>query len=58
MKMVVAGGTAIWKVLTMTKWVSMRCGKEWALPHWEESSGIESLIFTGQRITSIMSVYE
>lgn len=56
--MVVAGGTAIWKVLTMTKWVSTRCGKEWALPHWEESSGIESLIFTGQRITSIMSVYE
>lgn len=40
MQMVVAGGTAIWKVLIMMKLAAMKCGKGSVLPHWGDWSGI------------------
>ncbi|GKB22301.1 hypothetical protein Tco_0856224 [Tanacetum coccineum] len=35
------GGTSIWKALTTKQLVSMKCGREWGLPQWVDSIGID-----------------
>ena len=40
MLVAVDGGTAIWKALTTKQLVPVKCGREWGLPQWVDSIGI------------------